>query len=62
MGPKAATRPRSRKTLLNHVMAAFGKTVTEEEAQEVIKGLFAQGWVRENGTRIEYSDEEAAKP
>ena len=57
-----ATRPRSRKTLLNHVTAAFGKTVTEEEAQEVIKGLFAQGWVRENGTRIEYSDEEATKP
>ncbi len=57
-----ATRPRSRKTLLNHVTAAFGKTVTDEEAQEVVKGLFAHGWVRENGTRIEYSDEEAAKP
>ena len=52
-----ATRPRSRKTLLNHVIAAFGKTVTEAEAQEVIEGLFANGWVRENGTRIEYSDE-----
>ena len=62
MGPKAATRPRSRKTLLNHVIAAFGKTITEEEAQEVITGLFAHGWVRENGTRIEYADEETAKP
>ena len=36
--------------------------ITDEEAQEVVKGLFAHGWVRENGTRIEYSDEEAAKP
>ena len=61
MGPKVATRPRSRMTLLNHVIAAFGKTITEEEAQEVITGLFAHGWVRENGTRIEYADEEAAK-
>ncbi len=51
------TRPRSRKTLLNHVCAAFGKALTEEEAHEIVNGLFANCWIRENGSRIEYSDE-----
>lgn len=53
-----ATRPRSRKTLVSHVAAMFMKSLTEEEVEAVVEGLFENGSVRENGKRIEYSDEQ----
>lgn len=51
------TRPRSRKTLTSHVAAMFLKALTEADLAQIIDGLLKDGCVRENGTRIEYSDE-----
>ena len=53
----SATRPRSRKTLASHIGNLFLKALSPEEVETVVEGLFADGFVRENGKRIEYGDE-----
>jgi len=52
-----ATRPRTRRTLASHVAAMFLKTLSDEDTAAVVDGLFKCGCVRENGTRLRYSDE-----
>ena len=52
------SRPRTRKTLTSHVAAMFLKMLSEEDVGAVIDGLFNDGCARENGKRIEYSDEQ----
>lgn len=51
------TRPRTRKTLTSHISAMFLKALPEEDIAAIVDGLFKNGSVRENGKRIEYSDE-----
>ena len=50
-------RPRSRKTLTNHVGTMFAKLLSPEELDAVVEGLLADGCVRVNGKRVEYADE-----
>jgi len=51
------TRPRTRKTLTNHVAAMFLKSLSEEELSSVIDALMSEGVCRESGKRIEYAGE-----
>jgi len=52
-----ATRPRTRKTLTSHVATMFLKTLSEEDVDAIVEGLFKCGCVREDGKRLVYSDE-----
>jgi len=52
-----ATRPRTRKTLTSHVATMFLKTLSEEDVDTIVEGLFKCGCVREDGKRLVYSDE-----
>lgn len=52
-----ATRPRTRRTLSSHVAAMFLKELSEDEVAVIVAGLIKSGCVRENGTRLVYSDE-----
>ena len=49
------THPRSRKTLTNHVATIFYKQLSESEVEAIVEGLFADGCVRDTGTRLEYA-------
>lgn len=51
-------RPRTRKTLTNHVATLFGKLLSESDLTTVVEGLFAADIVRENGKRLVYSADE----
>ena len=52
-----APRPRTRKTLSSHIAAMLFKALSDEDISNIIDGLFKDGWIRENGKRIVYSDE-----
>ena len=54
------TLPRSRKTLSNHVNAMFGKLLPEERVAAIVDALFAEGFVFENGKRVEFKCERKA--
>ena len=54
LSKEGVTLPRSRKTLVNHVNAMFGKLLPEESVGAIVEALFARGFVSENGKRIEY--------
>lgn len=56
-----ATRPRTRKTLTSHVATMFLKTLSEEDVDAIVEGLFKCGCVREDGKRLIYSDETEGK-
>ena len=57
-----ATRPRTRKTLASHVSAMFLKTLSEDDVEAVVEGLFQCGCVREDGKRLFYQGEGEEKP
>lgn len=59
IGKVNANRPRSRKTLVSHVGAMFGKTLSEKDVTDVVEALFAEGFVVENGKRLEYACEKS---
>ena len=50
-------RPRKRKTLASHIAAMFKNTLPEEEIAHMVDELFSRNIIRENGTRLVYSDE-----
>ena len=52
-----APRPRTRKTLTSHIAAMFLKTLSDTDISDIIDGLFKDGCIRANGTRLVYSDE-----
>lgn len=51
------SRARTRKTLMSQVSTMFMKALSEVDLAAVVDGLIEDGCVRENGKRIEYSDE-----
>ena len=57
-----ANRPRSRKALVHYVRAMFAKALSEEDVAAVVETLFAEGFVVENGKRLEYASEKTDSP
>lgn len=51
------SRARTRKTLTSQVSTMFMKALSDTDLAAVVDGLIKDGCVRENGKRIEYSDE-----
>lgn len=54
---KNTSRPRTRKTLTSHLSALFLKTLAPEELDAIVAELLREGFVCENGKRVEYADE-----